>query len=96
MNLDLSDEETALLKELNGLIGGNRYFLSPRVKMLKAIRAKIRPEPVREALPPPPKRYEPPRATARQRRRGAPAQSLDRVFLGGGRRSDFHALEGPA
>ena len=71
MNLDLTDEETAaLLKELNGLIDGDRYFLSPRIKMLKAIRAKIRPERVREPLPPPPKRYEPPRATARQRRRG--------------------------
>ena len=71
MNLDLTDEESAtLLKELNGLIDGDRYFLSPRIKTLKAIRAKIRPEPVREPLPPPPKRYEPPRATARQRRRG--------------------------
>jgi len=71
MNLDLTDEETApLLRELNGLIDGDRYFLSPRIKMLKAIRAKIRPEPVREPLPPPPKHYEPPRATARQRRGG--------------------------
>ena len=69
MNLDLTDEETAaLLKELNGLIDGDRYFLSPRVKTLKAIRAKIRPEPVCPPLPPPPKCYEPPRATARQRR----------------------------
>jgi hypothetical protein len=70
MNLDLTDEETTtLLKELNGLINGDRYFLSPRIKTLKAIRAKLRPEPVREPLPPPPKRYEPPRAIARQRRR---------------------------
>jgi hypothetical protein len=69
MNLELTDEETAaLLRELDGIIDGNRYFLSPRIKMLEAIRAKIRPEPVREPLPPPPKRYEPPRATARQRR----------------------------
>ena len=60
MNLDLTNEETAaLLKELNGLIDGDRYFLSPRIKMLKAIRAKIRPEPVLERVPPPPKRYEP-------------------------------------
>ena len=71
MNLDLTDEETtALLRELDNLIDGDRYFLSPRIKTLKAIRAKIRPEPVREPLPPPLKRYEPPRATARQRRRG--------------------------
>ena len=71
MNLELTDEETeSLLRELNGLIDGDRYFLSPRIKTLKVIRAKNRPEPVREPLPPPPKRYEPPRATARQRRRG--------------------------
>ena len=70
MHLDLSDEEAAaLLKELDGLIEGDRYFLSPRIKTLRAIRSKIRPEPVREPLPPLPKRYEPPRATARQRRR---------------------------
>jgi hypothetical protein len=69
MNLDLTDEETtALLRELDGLIDSDRYFLSPRIKTLKAIRAKIRPEPVREPLPPPPKQYAPPRATARQRR----------------------------
>jgi hypothetical protein len=36
MNLDLTDEETALLlRELNGLIDGDRYFLSPRIKTLK-------------------------------------------------------------
>ena len=70
MHLDLTDEETAaLLKELDGLIDGDRYFLSSRIKTLRAIRAKIRPEPVREPLRPPPKPYEPPRATARQRRR---------------------------
>src|SRR6516162_8708233 len=69
MNLDLTDEETAaLLRELDGIIDGDRYFLSARIKTLKAIRAKIRPEPLREPLPPPPKPYEPPRATARQRR----------------------------
>ena len=67
MNLELTDEETAaLLKELDGIIDGDRYFLSSRIKTLRAIRAKSRPEPVREPLPPPPKRYEPPRATARQ------------------------------
>ena len=41
---DLTDEETAaLLRELDGLIDGGRYFLSPRIKTLKAIRAKMRP-----------------------------------------------------
>jgi hypothetical protein len=70
MNPDLTDEETAaLLRELDGLIDGDRYFMSQGIKTLKAIRAKIRPEPAREPLPPPPKQYAPPRATARQRRR---------------------------
>jgi hypothetical protein len=62
MTLDLRDHEAALLlKELNGLIDGDRYFLSERIKNLKAIRAKIRPEPARD-LPPPPKQYAPPSA----------------------------------
>jgi len=61
MHLDLT-ETAALLRELDGLIDGDRYFMSPRIKTLRAIRAKIRPEP----LAPPPKRYAPPRATAAQ------------------------------
>src|SRR6516165_10187856 len=70
MTLDLTDHEAALLlKELNGLIDGDRYFLSDRVKTLKAIRAKIRPEPERKPLPQSPKRYAPPRASAARRRR---------------------------
>jgi hypothetical protein len=37
MHLDLTDEEAAaLLKELDGLIDGDRYFLSLRSKMLRA------------------------------------------------------------
>jgi hypothetical protein len=45
MTLDLTDYEAALLlRELNGLIDRDRYFLSDRIKTLKAIRAKIRPE----------------------------------------------------
>ena len=61
MNLELTDEETAaLLRELDGIIDGDHYFLSTRIKTLKAIRAKIRPEPVRPPLPPPSKRYEHP------------------------------------
>jgi hypothetical protein len=68
MTLDLTDEEAAaLLRELDGLINGDRYFLSERIKTLKAIRAKIKPEPVRQPLPP--KQYAPRRATAKQRRR---------------------------
>ena len=70
MNLDLTDDEAAtLLRELDGIIDGDSYFTSQRIKTLKAIRAKIRPEPVREPLSPPPKQYAPPRATAKQRRR---------------------------
>jgi hypothetical protein len=70
MNLDLTDEEAeALLKELSNIIDGDRYFMSQRIRTLKAIRAKIRPEPEREPLPPPPKQYAPPRATAAKRRR---------------------------
>jgi hypothetical protein len=71
MTFDLTDEETeALLRELNNLIDGDRYQFSARVQTLKAIRAKIRPEPAREPLLPPPKPYAPPRATRGRRRRG--------------------------
>jgi hypothetical protein len=60
MHLDLSEDEAALLlRELDGRIDGDRYFLSPRIQTLKAIRAKLRPEPVREPRPPLPT-YEPP------------------------------------
>jgi hypothetical protein len=69
MNLSLTDEETtALLGELDRIIRDDRYPLSARIRTLKAIRAKIKPEPERESLPPPPKLYAPARATARQRR----------------------------
>jgi hypothetical protein len=60
MHLDLSDEETAvLIRELTDITWRDRYPLSPRMKTLSAILAKLRPEPVREPLPPL-KRYEPP------------------------------------
>jgi hypothetical protein len=69
MKPDLSDEETALLlRELDTLIANDRYFLSPRVQTLKAIRAKLRPEPTREPLPPP-KIYAPPRAVLAARKK---------------------------
>jgi hypothetical protein len=74
MNLDLTDEETAaLLRELDALIDGDRYFMSPRIKTREAIRAKIGPETVREPLPPPPKPYAPP--GQRRSRDGARAAS---------------------
>ena len=72
MTLDLTDQEAALLlRELNGLIDGDRYFLSERIKTLKAIRAKIRPEPPREPLPPP-KVYAPPRGECSEEERRKP------------------------
>jgi hypothetical protein len=70
MNFDLTDNETiALLRELDGIIDTDRFPLSPRILTLKAIRAKIRPDPVREPLPPR-KHYEPPRFIRGRRRRG--------------------------
>jgi hypothetical protein len=70
MNLDLTDEQAAvLLRELDNIIDGDKYFLSPRIQTLKAIRAKIRPEPERKPLPPL-KHYEPPRVGKGKRRRG--------------------------
>jgi hypothetical protein len=48
MHIDLSDDETAaLLRELDKIIEGDRFPLSLRVLTLKAIRAKLRPEPNR-------------------------------------------------
>jgi hypothetical protein len=74
MHLDLSDEETAaLIRELHDIIESNRYPLSPRIQKLEAILAKLRPEPVREPLPPP-KVYAPPRATARKRGTAVPIE----------------------
>jgi hypothetical protein len=69
MMLDLIDEETeALATLLRRTIDDDRYPLSPRVQILKAILAKVRPEPAREPLPPP-KVYAPP-SKGRHRRRG--------------------------
>jgi hypothetical protein len=68
-HLDLSDEEAAvLIKELADITGNDRYPFSPRIQTLRAILAKLKPEPVREPLPPPPKVYAPPRATGARRR----------------------------
>lgn len=60
MDLPLTDEQTAaLLTELDRIIENDPYPLSPRILMLKEIRALIKPYPEREPLPPP-KVYEPP------------------------------------
>jgi hypothetical protein len=79
MHLDLTDEETAALtQELHDIVENDRYPFSlsrshlrcsPRIRTLRGILAKLRPEPAREPLPPPPKVYAPPRATAGRRRR---------------------------
>ena len=46
MKLDLTDEQAAtLVKELNAIIENDRFFLSPRILTLTAIRSKLRPEP---------------------------------------------------
>ena len=69
MNLNLTDEETTLLlKELDDIIENDRYFLSGRIQMLREIRAKIKPYPVRTPLPPL-KVYAPP-SKGRYKRRG--------------------------
>jgi hypothetical protein len=68
-HLDLSNEEAAaLVAILTRTVDRDRYQFSPRIRTLKAILAKLRPEPVREPLPPP-KVYAPPKATTTQRRR---------------------------
>jgi hypothetical protein len=69
MTLDLTDEEAAALTgELHNIVENDRYPFSPRIRTLKGILAKLRPEPAREPLPPP-KVYEPPRATTARRHR---------------------------
>jgi hypothetical protein len=67
-HLDLTDEEAAaLIKELADIPGNDRYPFSTRIQTLRAILAKLRPEPAREPVPPR-KVYAPPRATAARRR----------------------------
>jgi hypothetical protein len=69
MNLQLSDEQAALLEsELTAIIENDRYFLSPRIQTLREIRNMIRPEPERKPLPEP-KHYEPPSKGRYRRRR---------------------------
>jgi hypothetical protein len=53
---------------LHIIIENDRYPVSPRILTLKAILAKIRPEPVRKPVPPL-QHYEPP-SKGRYRRRG--------------------------
>ena len=57
-------EAAALIRELQEITDNDRYQFCERIRTLKAILAKLRPEPKREPLPPP-KHYEPPRADRR-------------------------------
>jgi hypothetical protein len=69
MNLDLSDDEPAVLtRELADIVENARYPLSHRIRTLRAILGKLRPEPVREPLRPPPEVY----AQPLERRRSRP------------------------
>jgi hypothetical protein len=69
MHLDLSDDEgAALIQELHDIVENDPYPFSLRIRTLREILSKLRPEPVREPLPPP-KVYSPPRAVQARRRR---------------------------
>jgi hypothetical protein len=47
-HLDLTDDEAAALtQELHDIVENDRYPFSPRIRTLRAILAKLRPEPVR-------------------------------------------------
>jgi hypothetical protein len=53
-HLDLTDDEAAALtQELHNIVENDRYPFSPRIRTLRAILGKLRPEPVRKPLPPP-------------------------------------------
>jgi len=69
MCLDLTDEESVvLIRELTDITFGARYFLSPRIKTLEAILAKLRQQPAREPSPST-RVYEPPSKGRYRRRR---------------------------
>ena len=69
-HFDLTDDEAAaLIRELHEIVENDRYPFSPRIQTLRAILAKLRPEPVRQPLPPL-KVYAPPSKGRYQRRLG--------------------------
>jgi hypothetical protein len=68
-HLDLTDDEAAALtQELHDIVENDRYPFSPRIQNLRAVLNKLRPEPVRQPLPPL-KVYAPP-SKSRYKRRG--------------------------
>ena len=71
MATDLSDADKAILAELlRETIRGDRFPLSPRVRSLHAILAKLEPQrPVIEKMPPPKPPGERSMALTRKRRR---------------------------
>jgi hypothetical protein len=70
-HLDQTDEEAAaLIKELSDITRNDRYPFLPRIQTLRAILAKLKPEPAREPWPSP-KLNAPPRVTAGRRRHRA-------------------------
>ena len=71
MNLELNDEQTAVLtRELHSIIQNDRYPLSPRIVALKEILGQLRSSPAREPPPPSPKIYAPPTKGRWRPRRG--------------------------
>ena len=69
-NLELTDEQAAeLTNELHQIVESDKFPFSLRIRILREILHKLRPEPIREPLPPI-RHYEPPRSTTRRRRRG--------------------------
>ena len=68
--IELNDVQTqALIRELDEIIRNDRYFLSPRIVVLKEILAMLRPEPARPAPLPPLRDDEPPSKGRYGRRR---------------------------
>jgi hypothetical protein len=68
-HVDLTDDEAAALtQELHDIVENDRYPFSPRIRTLRGILAKLRPEPVREPLAPP-EVHAPPRTVASRERR---------------------------
>jgi hypothetical protein len=69
-NLPMTEDEVSVLtRELTDITWNNRFQLSPRIRTLKAIVAKLKAEPARPAASPEPRVYEPP-STGQYRGRG--------------------------
>jgi hypothetical protein len=68
MTIDVTAEQTEALIRLSQIIENDRYPVSPRIRVLKEILWKFRPDPVREPLPPA-RHYEPPSKGRYGRRR---------------------------